>query len=222
MTIVWVALARFYNSRASGSRSIPIMLPLAFLAALVTSYYAGSLALASGYLGSANQVNSVEQMRRTGSLLEGARPEWSATFELMKDQPLGHGPGAVPTPHDIGIARAGLNSIGISGRGDYYMQYMFGGHFKLHSVVADLWISFSILGILLGIGFLVAIARGMIAGRRHLALHAFVGLSATWFLFFGPILSDLPRVVFAVAMSLRILGDLSQSSHPRVDMPSSA
>ncbi len=67
----------------------------------------------------------------------------------MRDTPAGFGPGAVPSPHDVVVAREGLATVGLGPDNGYVDNYMFGGQFRLHSTVADAWSNFGWVGVAL-------------------------------------------------------------------------
>ena len=158
------------------SRWFPAILIAGSAAAV---YFLASALLTSGYFGTELQERSVTQIETTGSLIAGGRPEWSATRELMRTNPQGYGIGVVPTWEDYIIGKKGLASINVD-TGGYAIHFMFGGEFRLHSVIADLWVGYGLVG--LGLGFAIAwtIVRSLsssIADRQaanigHLRLHA--------------------------------------------------
>ena len=83
--------------------------PAAVLAGLVALgvivFQLGQALILDGYLGAATQARSVEQLRVSGSLILGGRPELAATVALMEHQPWGFGAGSVPTPGDVLVAK---------------------------------------------------------------------------------------------------------------------
>jgi hypothetical protein len=168
------------------------------------AYILLSSAMLGGYLGSANRLHAEAQSANTNDVLTGARPEWRATVGLMAHQPLGYGPGAIPDSEDLAAARTGLRTIGVSGLSEYYTDYMFGGHFKLHSVLADLWVSYGIAGLALGLYLGFILIGSVMATRAPNRLHLFLAGFGLWFLAFGPILSNLPQVLFAAAVAVSI------------------
>ncbi|GGG29055.1 hypothetical protein GCM10007304_48670 [Rhodococcoides trifolii] len=168
-------------------------------------YTIGTSLLLSGALGEYNRLRTVRQLNETGSLIASARPEWFATFNLMKDDPWGRGPGAVPDAHDLSVARDGLDSGGFLGGGDYVTVYMFGGRYELHSIIADLWLSFGICGLIVGVVILLYILRSTVfelTSQTARPITVFLMVASTWYLMFGPLTSNLPLVCLTVALCI--------------------
>jgi hypothetical protein len=144
-------------------------------------------------------------VRQAGSLILGGRPEWQATVQLMKTFPAGFGVGAEPNSGDVTLAKQGLAGVGVPTKNGYIDHYMFGGQFKLHSVLADLWSNFGIVGLLLGgvvgLTLLLSLTSAM-ADRRAVALVIFLALTALWDMAFGPIYSSLPAITPALGLLL--------------------
>ncbi|NQU36264.1 MAG: hypothetical protein HQ526_01550, partial [Actinobacteria bacterium] len=96
----------------------------------------------------------------------------------------------------------------------YVDNYMFGGHIKLHSIIADLWASFGLVGLALGLllGFVLIyslldrIANAMASGL--VCLFAIIGI---WDLAFGPIFTNLKDVMIAIAIALPLAVSSSRS-----------
>ena len=177
-------------------------------AAGLTAYQLGVDLLVQGYLGEALQQRSVMQVQNAGSLIAGGRPEWAATRELFAAHPWGFGLGAVPTSDDLRTAKAGLATVGISGDNGYVNNYMFGGGFKLHAIVADLWAGFGVVGIALGLLLVALVVRAMassLAGRPS-PLVVFLCLMALWWLLFGPIQSNLLDVAVVLGLAAPLEG----------------
>jgi hypothetical protein len=161
--------------------------------------------LLAGTFGYELQQRSINQVRQSGSLLLGGRPEWQGTLQLMKAFPTGFGVGAEPNSGDVTLAKQGLASVGLPTKNSYIDRYMFGGEFKLHSVVADLWSNFGLVGLLLGgvvcLALLLSLTSTM-ADRRASALVVFLALTALWDMAFGPIYSSLPALTPALGLLL--------------------
>jgi len=198
-------LGLYSARRARPDRRVSRLRVLALLATLlVAGYYAATAALVNGYAGPELQDRSIVEIDRSGSLLTGGRPEWTATVRLMREQPGGFGLGAVPLPSEVRTAKQGLADNGLP-PDPARDRFMFGGHFKLHSVVADLWAGYGIAGLLLGalcaVLLLSALASALSA-RRADALASFLVVTALWDLGFGPIYTNLPDVAFALGIVL--------------------
>ena len=170
----------------------------------VVVFQLGQALIIDGYLGLATQARSVEQLRVSGSLILGGRPELAATVALMEHHPWGFGAGVVPSADDILIAKEGMSSIGYQPDNGYVERFMFGGHFELHSVVGDLWAQSGIVGLvlaamipgLLAVGVVRRIADGTASG-----ILLYTAAQSTWNLFFAPFYSAFPTLVIALALA---------------------
>lgn len=161
--------------------------------------------LTSGVFGEEVRARTLRQESGPGGLLLGGRPEWVASISLMTDRPFGYGAGAMPGEHDYILAMQAIADAGLVTAGSYYRQYMFAGDFRLHSVLADLWLSFSIPGALLALVMAARIAL-LFIGRTggsgaSVGSVCFLSLSSLWFVFFGTFYSNFPQVAFAVAVA---------------------
>lgn len=179
--------------------------PAMLLAGIGTAMYLLMTTLmASGYLGEEVQTRTVQQIERSGSLLAGGRPEWAATFELMKLTPSGYGVGVIPNMDDIHTATAGLESVNI-GLNLERDRYMFGTEFRLHSIVADLWVRFGLVGLALAATILVAVVRGLsfsLAQRTAATSVILAALLVLWSLAFEPSYTYWVRVCVAIGLVL--------------------
>ncbi|SNR96788.1 hypothetical protein [Blastococcus mobilis] len=177
----------------------------ALITALAASvYYLFSAAAVGGLLGSDIQAVSKSQAGGDSiALILGGRPEWAATLSLMMNNPTGYGAGAVPTSIDLAWAKEGLSSTTLGIGGNYVNDYMFGGAFKLHSLIADFWVNFGLPGLAwtlaLAAFFVMRLTRAPGDPARR-AMVSFASIAGIWFLLFGPILSNLPDVIFLVAL----------------------
>ncbi|MBC3761664.1 hypothetical protein ACUN7V_08040 [Quadrisphaera oryzae] len=168
------------------------------------AYTIATSLLVSGALGEAVQQRSQAQVASGGgSLIAGGRPEMMATRFLAPHHPWGFGLGAIPNQEDVLLAKEGLATVGIRPDNGYVDHYMFGGHFKLHSVLSDAWANMGLVGALfvLAVGFVAvdSLLTGL-AARRATALGVFWVSSAVWYIGFGPMYSNLPDLVLAVAL----------------------
>ncbi len=189
------------TARSRRSRWFPALL---FLGLATGLYYLASALLTGGYLGVEVQQRSIEQVETTGSLIAGGRPEWAATRELAKLHPSGYGVGVAPNWQDVVTGKRGLASINVDA-GGYADNYMFGGHFRLHSVAADLWVAYGWGGLALALTVVVALVRSLsfaIAERSAPTSSCLLVALAMWFMLFGPIGSNWLEVCAAVGLVL--------------------
>ncbi|MCW2900612.1 MAG: Capsular polysaccharide biosynthesis protein [Streptosporangiaceae bacterium] len=203
------ALLLWQMRKQSSSRRAGAGADLLLLAAVgVGVYFAATELLVSGALGAEVQARTTQQIAQSGSLLLGGRPEWLATLSLMTAHPFGFGIGAVPNAADVATAKAGIAVTHIPTINGYIEHYLFDGRFELHSVVADLWVNLGPAGLLLGLAMVIIIVGELVvllSRRAAPALVCFAGVTALWYLAFGPVYSNMVDVAFAVGllMSLR-------------------
>lgn len=198
--VLWQARPRIVASKQA-SRALSLL----FIAVLGAVSYAGvSYAFVGGYLGDELQERSVQQIENSGSLIAGGRPEWTVTWALMQDNPWGFGVGVVPNAADVLAGKEGFATVNVEFQPEY-AAFLFGGQFKLHSVIADLWSNFGPAGIALGLAMavtLVVALSELLARRQASALLLYLVLNAEWSLAFGPIYSDLPDIALALGLVL--------------------
>ncbi len=200
------ALLGLYDARPRAlnqrlGRATIVVLMAGLVAAI---YYTGSALLVGGYFGQTLQDRSTEQVERSGSLIIGGRPEWAATLQLMQDRPGGFGLGVEPVSSEIRNAKSGLDSVGLP-PDEVRDAYMFRGQLKLHSVIADLWSNFGMIGLALGCLMLLLLINALatvLAHRIASALLVFLVLTASWDLLFGPIFTNMADVGLALGLSL--------------------
>lgn len=197
-------------------RKTAALVLIAVAAAIVAVLYTVLQGLiVSGALGSATAARSSAQLQAAGSLLLGGRPELGATAALLFVRPLGAGPGAVPTPTDVGIAQAGMRAIGYNPDNGYVYSYMFGDRIELHSNFGDLWASFGIGGILLCAVIAVVLVGGLAVGtvtRTAGPAVVLAGVWSVWNLGFSPIGTSALLLTIA-------LGSVAPARAPRAAAP---
>ena len=190
--------------RVAGRRT-PSWYPIALLTGLgFVTYELAIRLLTQGYLGVAAQQRTIAQIESSGSLITGGRPEWMATKALASEQPWGYGLGVVPDARDYAVAKSGFDAIGAE-PGGYLTNYMLGGRFRLHSITADLWVSYGVVGVLLALSIAFALVYSLgrsLATRECPPLVILAVIMATWHLAFGPIYSNWPDVCFALGIAL--------------------
>lgn len=204
-TILWITARVLPAPRTHRRPYARYLLVGAFGVAIgVVIYELGTELLLSGAFGAYNQVRTATQLEQTGNLITSARPEWFATFNLMRDHIWGFGPGAVPDTGTLFTALDGLATIHFQG-GDYVTGYMFGGHYELHSVIADLWVSFGVVGLGIGLtlfAYLLYRLLDEVTLGQPKPLQLFLMLSAAWYMLFGPLLANTPFVVLTLVVLL--------------------
>lgn len=185
------------------------------LAGLAVSAFAvysiGQALIIEGALGDDAQARTLKQINTSGSVILGGRPEMAATAALMQDQPWGFGSGTLPSRHDIGVAKSGLQDINFDPDIAYVDEYMFGSGYELHSLFGDLWADFGLLGLAFCFGVLVLVLRGVairVASRTASALLVWLGFKTLWNLFFSPFYSSVPLLMLTLGLVLFPVGAL--------------
>jgi capsular polysaccharide biosynthesis protein len=200
LLVLWQAR----RTRGTGRVHWWAVLP-SFVAFAAAGYWVLTRLLLSGVLGGQVQARTALQIAQSGSLLLGGRPEWTATWALMRDNPLGFGLGTVPTAHDVAIAKAGLAVTHIPTVNDYLVHQLLDGSVHLHSIVADLWAALGPVGVLLGLlmaALMVhALAERILEGNASGLVCLLVPMGL-WDLAFGPLQDNLPTVTLALGLLL--------------------
>ncbi|MGY1649763.1 hypothetical protein [Geodermatophilus sp. SYSU D01119] len=164
--------------------------------------------LTSGLLGADAAARTAEQVARSGSLLLGGRPEWTATWALAQQDPLGFGLGAVPSSGDVLVAEAGMAVARIPTAEGYIQNYLLAGRFELHSVVADLWAATGPAGLAVGVLLAVLLVRGaarLSTQRQAPPLVCFLVPLSLWYLAFGPLQTNGAQVAVTLGLVLAAL-----------------
>ena len=110
--------------------------------------------------------------------------------------------------------KKGLHSVGAATEGTYVDEYMLGHRIELHSIIADLWVNFGLVGFGLGAMMVAEIFRSLLrrlAAGAVPALVTLLSLVGIWDLFFSPLASNLMHLILAVALALQYKG---QSAEP--------
>ncbi len=163
-----------------------------------------------GYLGRTLQRTQLEQSSSQAPM--AGRPEYAATFALMRTTPMGLGPGVRPSGNDVQVGKTGLSQIGIVPNGSYVDGYMFHDAFEVHSVAGDLWVQFGIPGLALAVMILVALVRATLTMYRskpsgETALCLFLMFAAFWDLLFSPLDANFRWVGFAAGAAVWVIAD---------------
>jgi len=197
------ALLTLWQARPGAAQRVRVWKMLLAIAAVSVGIYLGaSQLLSQGAFGTELQTRTNQQTEVTGNLILGGRPEWAATVGLVSNRPQGYGLGITSDWRDLVEAREGFAAIRFE-PGGYASHYMFAEGFALHSVIADLWISFGFAGVALAMAMVVVILNGVL---KRLAISEaptsvlFAASLALWYLLFGPIFTDWTNVCAAVGL----------------------
>lgn len=175
----------------------------AFAVAMAVTYYIGAKLALSGFFGADVAERTASQANSPGGLLLSGRPEGLASYALFTNRPMGYGLGAVPTTDDIARASLELSKIGINAETNSYFQtYTFQGEFRLHSLLADFWINFGIVGAVAMAWCGLACFRLMrlcASDGTMRALCIFLSVNTLWFIAFGPTYTNLVEVSLVLA-----------------------
>ena len=203
--VITILILTWQSAMRSANVRIHRAAPLLMLSAVgLGAYFILSNLVVAGYLGARLQERSVAEIQASGSLLIGGRPEWAATVELMTERPQGFGFGVLPNAVDVNHGDAGLRSLNIDPANGYEL-YMFDGGFRLHSIVADLWVAAGWAGLLLATCILLLLLRALaaaLADHTATAVLVFTTVLAIWALAFSPIFTDLKDLTLAVFVAL--------------------
>lgn len=186
-------------------------------AGAVGAYFAATSLLVKGILGEEIATRTETQINQSGNLISGGRPEWAATTRLMEQKPFGFGAGVVPTGNDITTVKEGLAAMGVPTYIGYVENYMTANGFKLHSIVADLWASGGIVGLVFAITLMGIITYSLITHIARTGVTALLGYlttTALWYIMFGPLYSDLPFISVVLALVLIPRKELVQHADP--------
>ncbi len=174
-------------------------------AVLVSVYYIGQFLILQGAFGEVTRARTAAQLRETGSLIIGGRPELLATVNLMRDNPWGYGPGVMANFHDITVAKNGMAEIAYDPNNGYVENWMFGTGYSLHSMFGDLWAVFGIGGIVFtGLILILLIRRLTVTVTSGVASAVLIYLlvKTLWNIFFAPYYSGLTHLELMLALML--------------------
>ncbi|MCL3861297.1 hypothetical protein [Actinotalea sp. K2] len=191
----------------SGRRSSAITVVVLMGIVGVTVYNLGTTLLVGGFLGEETQQRSIEQIDASGSVLTGGRPEIAASWALVQARPYGYGSGVAPNLDDILVAKTGMASIGYQPNNGYVENYMFGGEFKLHSIVGDFWSSFGIPGVLLASTVALLVVRGLslaLARRTASGIVVYLSCATLWNLAFSPLYGSIPSLMLTLGLVMTL------------------
>ncbi|MGA6128272.1 MULTISPECIES: hypothetical protein [unclassified Microbacterium] len=199
-TIAMIIAMKLINRQSMGrTRQIATLVITALAAVLV--YRVIEFLAVSGLLGARNQDVSVAQIARGGSLIAGARVETPIFFELLAARPSGYAPGVIANSADFVDGGTALITAG-SDEVRYLTDYVFAATIKLHSILADLWVGFGPIGIVLaasiGLVFVRSIMRSW--GDPAIALKIFLAALGLWHLGFSPIGTNWWELASALAL----------------------
>jgi len=209
----------------SPSRSSRGPLALTLVGTVGGLSWLGWTALVRGWLGSEVQARTLSQGGSLFEVIAHGRPEWAVTFGLMRAFPMGFGVGAIPSQEQVSIAGSMLRKLDIDiESAQYFYDYTFAGEYRLHSVIADFWSHFGIIGLLVALLALLTIARGVLDCTVQSKVQVpvawcFLLIGGIWFLLFGPIYSNLGQVVMGTIVACVLRESESSSSraaYPRI------
>ncbi|MFT3877007.1 MAG: hypothetical protein QM708_11390 [Propioniciclava sp.] len=216
MTLAIVVWQRFRTALERQSTPLRVALVLAIIA--TGSYFMMQAFILDGYLGQDALERSESQLRTSGSLLLGGRPEMGATFALLLEKPMGYGLGAVPNSRDVYVAKSGMASLHYEPNNGYVERYMFGNGFEVHSIIGDLWLRCGVFGLILVVAFLVVILGGVlsrVARNRASGLAVLIAILVIWEIFFGPFYPSTVRMIVLALAMLAPMADEPALGPPR-------
>lgn len=184
LILAWQRLRAALKLRSTALR----VLTNVVLLGLVTYFMMQSFIL-EGFLGESAQLRSQAQIRSSGSLLLGGRPEIGATLALLRASPGGYGIGVRPNFADIYTAKSGMERLNYDPNNGYVERYMFGNGFEVHSGLGDLWLRCGLMGLVFMLAMLWLVLRNSaarLAEGRGRALTTFLTIQVVWDACFSP------------------------------------
>jgi hypothetical protein len=188
-----------------GHRGSSFLVFLGIVAVVVIVYVVGTYLILNGYLGADTQARSEAQIASSGNLIVGGRPELAATLALMAAKAGGFGFGIAPSPTDVAVAKTGMSAVGYDPNNGYVENFMFGGHFELHSVFGDIWVQAGIMGLVFVAAIVIVLVAGItrqVTDGRASGVVLFVVTSSLWNLLFSPLLTSERLLVLAIGLAL--------------------
>jgi hypothetical protein len=205
--LVLAAILMLWRTRsaATGRRRSWVSMAILIAAAAFAVFQISQTLILSGYFGERTQERSQAQVDAAGSIILGGRPELAATAALFRSNPGGFGVGAVPSSTEIVTAKSGMAGINYDPDNGYVERYMLGGRFELHSAVADLWATYGIAGI--GVGLLLvgtAVRAIALSLRRGIAsgLLIYLAVRTLWVIAFGPFIGGSLIIMLFIGLAL--------------------
>lgn len=132
--------------------------------------------------------------------------------------PIGFGLGVLPNWQDMQVARAGMAAIGYDPLNGYVDNYMFGGAFRMHSIVGELWVIYGIVGLVLGAVLLVTAIQGISLGSRPSGADGLVlvlSFQTLWNCLFSPWYTSIAATVLLLPL---VWGRLEEARIQRGDL----
>lgn len=216
LILAWQRLRGAMRLRSSALRVVVNLVVLG-----LTTYFAMQAFILEGYLGERAQMRSEAQIRLTGSLLLGGRPEIGATLALLQAAPGGYGIGVIANFSDIYVAKSGMARLNYDPNNGYVERYMFGGGFEMHSVAGDLWIRFGLMGLVFMLAMLWLVlsnTAGRLAAGRGKALTTVLAIQVVWDACFSPFYTTAQlTMMLALALLNPLNGD--DEKEPRRALP---
>lgn len=199
--ILWRLMPRLSSRRSTILGTLGVLGAIA-----VAAYYLVQAAILDGALGAETQARSIEQLRTSGSLLVGGRPEMGATLALFQHRPMGFGGGTFLNTSELLVAKNGMATLNYDPNNGYVERFMFGRGTELHSITADLWAWAGLVGLL----FALVIAGQVLAGLGHAlntrpvssAVLIFCCLMTLWNLAFSPWVASLPMTALTLGLGM--------------------
>lgn len=201
MLIAAVLLVAQSRVRSTPRRMGAVLLQISLTA--TAGYLATQALIREGALGEAARARTEMQVQQSGSVLVGGRPEIGASFALIRENPLGFGPGTLVTYDNLLVAKSGMASLNYDPNNGYVESYMFGSGYEVHSVIGDLWLWFGPLGLAVAMVIAGAVLQGMASAiSRGAATGAllYLALRTLWDLPFSPYPSALLTLALALAV----------------------
>ena len=216
LILAWQRLRTALKLRSTALRVLTNVVVLGLV-----GYFMMQAFILDGWLGEGAQVRSEAQIRSSGSLLLGGRPEIGATLALLRASPGGYGMGVTPNFADIYVAKSGMERLNYDPNNGYVERYMFGNGFEVHSGIGDLWLRCGLLGLTFMLAMLWLVLRNSavrLAEGRGRALTTFLTIQVAWDACFSPFYTT-AQLALMLAVALLVPAPRPSSRARRVLVP---
>jgi hypothetical protein len=217
LIVAWQRIRAALQLRSTALRVVANVVVLGLI-----TYFMMQAFILQGFLGQAAELRSQAQIRSSGSLLLGGRPEIGATTALLKASPWGYGIGVVPNFGDVYTAKSGLERLNYDPNNGYVERYMFGGGFEVHSVLGDLWLRCGPMGLAFVLAMLWLVlgnSAARLAEGRGRALSTFLAIQVMWDALFSPFYTTAQQVLM-LSVALLARGSGPPALGPRAALTS--
>ncbi len=220
-TVVAIASSRRSIARMTRRRTATTLMLVAIVTICV--YQGVSWAAGNGYLGQTLQQHAYAATSGRSSGIVASRPEFAAATKLITENPLGLGPGIIPSEGDRALGRSAILAINPYTSQQYLDDYLFAGALEVHSLLGDLWLLFGIAGAALCLfaGYTVLRALAVVTYIENMSLRIlviFIATQSLWDIFFSPFYSAAPRLIIGATMLSLVARKIARQENEYADV----